>query len=300
MKTAQSRPDRYQRIGVALDNTAESEQALRWAIAVAQRARCPLDLVHVVAQAPASGVVTRRLPHLADEVGRYGVTANVSVLDGTAPTTLVDHFNATAADLIVLTRHDEGRLEHLLFGSVAESVTRRAHVPVLVVHSTDAEVSLEPSVEIREILLAVDGSAFAEQIVPHAVMLAHVMQSEITVIGVLQPVLAVASAGLDEGPAPTVPLSRAPNGIEHGALSTPELEQVASNLRQPGIAVRTVVLSDGQPARAIVEYAAQHGIDLIAMTTHGRGALKRAIVGSVSESVLRKSRLPMLLFRPQM
>jgi nucleotide-binding universal stress UspA family protein len=63
--------------------------------------------------------------------------------------------------------------------------------------------------------------------------------------------------------------------------------------------VHTDVVADGQPARAIVDYAEHHDIDLIAMTTHGRGALKRLVAGSVSEGVIRTSSRPMLVLRPK-
>ena len=77
------------------------------------------------------------------------------------------------------------------------------------------------------------------------------------------------------------------------------LQRAAEPLRARQLPVHVEVLVEGQPAHAIVEYATKHDIDLVAMTTHGRGALKRLVVGSVSESVLRATPTPVLMYRPE-
>ncbi len=65
-----------------------------------------------------------------------------------------------------------------------------------------------------------------------------------------------------------------------------------------GLAVkRAVVLSD-HPAGVIIEYAREHAIDLIAMATHGRSGLSRAVQGSVASEVMQSGVAPVLLVRP--
>jgi nucleotide-binding universal stress UspA family protein len=85
------------------------------------------------------------------------------------------------------------------------------------------------------------------------------------------------------------------------AHEPPEVGSAAARLRsmEGGLVTHTAAIVDGHPARAIVEYATQHSVDLIAMTTHGRGALKRLVAGSVATSVLRTTDRPMLIFRPR-
>jgi nucleotide-binding universal stress UspA family protein len=53
----------------------------------------------------------------------------------------------------------------------------------------------------------------------------------------------------------------------------------------------------GHAADQIVAYAAEHGVDLIVMGTHGRGALARVIVGSVAERVVRMAPCPVFIVR---
>ena len=77
------------------------------------------------------------------------------------------------------------------------------------------------------------------------------------------------------------------------AALTPE----AQKLRGDGISVRVAVVF-GRPAQEIVAFAEREGIDLIAMSTHGRSGLSRWILGSVADKVLRGTSLPVLLVRP--
>jgi len=54
----------------------------------------------------------------------------------------------------------------------------------------------------------------------------------------------------------------------------------------------------GDPAENIINYANMHDVDLIAMTTHGRTGMRRLLVGSVAEEVLRHVVVPILMLRP--
>ena len=55
----------------------------------------------------------------------------------------------------------------------------------------------------------------------------------------------------------------------------------------------------GLPATVIAEVAREYGVTLVAMATHGRTGLSRLVMGSVADTVLRQSNLPLLLVRPQ-
>jgi nucleotide-binding universal stress UspA family protein len=60
---------------------------------------------------------------------------------------------------------------------------------------------------------------------------------------------------------------------------------------------KAAVVTSGSPAYAIVDYAREHGIDLIVMGTHGRGALAHLMMGSVAERVVRLASCPVLTVR---
>jgi nucleotide-binding universal stress UspA family protein len=76
------------------------------------------------------------------------------------------------------------------------------------------------------------------------------------------------------------------------------LERAAGPFREKGVEVEPVLLQ-GAPGDAIVSYAVDNNVGLIAMATHGRSGLGRALAGSVAEHVLRNSGLPVLVVRPR-
>jgi nucleotide-binding universal stress UspA family protein len=90
--------------------------------------------------------------------------------------------------------------------------------------------------------------------------------------------------------------------LEHQELAYAKanLDEVAMRIRQalPGTVVQTDVRLSDHAATGILEAAAEHGADLLAMTTHGRGA-SRLVLGSVIDKVLRGSSAAMLVVRPE-
>lgn len=76
------------------------------------------------------------------------------------------------------------------------------------------------------------------------------------------------------------------------------LSEVGDDLTSVGLNV-TKAVEDGQPAEKIVDYAEASGIDLIIMSTHGRGGVRRFLVGSVTDKVIRSTHLPVLVIHPE-
>ena len=76
------------------------------------------------------------------------------------------------------------------------------------------------------------------------------------------------------------------------------VQGVAQRLRTEGMKDVETSVWYGAPAFAIVEAARAQRVDLIVMTSHGRGGLGRAVFGSVAESVLRGTTTPILVLRP--
>ena len=78
-----------------------------------------------------------------------------------------------------------------------------------------------------------------------------------------------------------------------------ELKVVANELAEEGYKVSTAVRASKDPAEEIIAVGKTESADLIAMTTHGRTGARRLLMGSVAEQVLRKSAVPVMIFRPQ-
>jgi len=93
-------------------------------------------------------------------------------------------------------------------------------------------------------------------------------------------------------------VSDADASVADHARITAELEGVAAELRAGGGTQVDTAVRWGAPTAEIVAVAIELGADLVAMATHGRGALERALVGSVTQDVLAKSPIPVMLLRP--
>ena len=309
----------YRRIAVPLDGTSQGLEALSLAVAIARQVGCPIDLVRVAFPTAYGNElydVTLRGPDIdtfrqdaqehvrrtAADVEAQGVPASTTVLEGDIPNVLAEHIGTSGADLVVMTTHDRGRLERVLLGSVAESVVRHVHVPVLLVHAGQGASTLLEARQTKRLLIALDGSPFSELVIPHAATLARLMHADITLLSVIEPLLAAVSLATETGMAPSIsqPPSTDREYLDSSELASRVLEGTAESLRREGMTVHAAAITDGNTSRAIAEYARAHDIDLIAMTTHGRGALGRLVAGSVSQAVLHATRVPMLLFRPVM
>ena len=77
------------------------------------------------------------------------------------------------------------------------------------------------------------------------------------------------------------------------------LAGVEARLGAEGIEVKTATLEANRPARAIIDYARENGVDMVIIATHGYTGMKRLMLGSVALSVLHDSQVPVLLIRPE-
>jgi len=76
------------------------------------------------------------------------------------------------------------------------------------------------------------------------------------------------------------------------------LERVAEGVRAQGVRAETHVVVDSQAGAAICAQCTDLGTDLVVMATHGRGGLKRALLGSTADKVIRSAHTPVLVRRP--
>jgi nucleotide-binding universal stress UspA family protein len=190
-------------------------------------------------------------------------------------------------DLVVISTHGRSGLARWRYGSVADQVARGADVPVMLVPATVAR-SWPTSRPLR-ILVPLDGSALAEEILAPAGQLAEQLGAELLLLRVAEPD--------PPGVHLRVPHRGDPSHERGLATARGYLARILDSIRR----VDTVVTAravPGDPATAIAEAAREAGADLIAMTTRGRGGLRRLIPGSVAVATLQRAALPILLVRP--
>lgn len=136
----------------------------------------------------------------------------------------------------------------------------------------------------KRILVPLDGSALAEQILPQVQALARLHESEIFL-------LRAAEAHAFPGSDPTQAQ------VEVVQEAEEYLKGVQDRLQRGGVKKVNWAVWYGSPAEAITEYAKVHEVDLVAMLTHGRSGVSRWVLGSVAEKVLRGTSVPILLVR---
>ncbi len=304
----------YRSILVPLDGSSFGEHALPLAAGSARRAGAKLSLVHVhnrdvepelptLTPYQFEGLTARGLERrTADEEGAYlaevsrrlseraPLALSTAMLGGVLPTSLERYVREGDGDLLVMTTHGRGALGRLWLGSVADTLVRRAGKPVLLIHAVEGERATreaEPLVE--RILVALDGSSLAEQVLPHAADLARLLGAKVELLSVVTPAMVAGGTfGLQPGAAPGDTIA--------GAQAY--LRRIAATLGA-GLAVETHATTGADPAAGICAAAAMRDAGLIALATHGRSGLNRLVAGSVAERVVHNTFLPVLLLRPE-
>ena len=148
----------------------------------------------------------------------------------------------------------------------------------------------------QRILLTDDGSPLSRSAIPHAVQFATTAQAGVLVLRVSH------AAGEDRRKlaSDSWPARVYPNGAAERAEghveADPPLTDVTGALTDAGVtAVGALVVKDDDPGEAIVDVAARLGCDLIVMSTHGLSGIRRVVLGSVADHVVRHARVPVLL-----
>ena len=143
----------------------------------------------------------------------------------------------------------------------------------------------------RSILLPLDGSPFAEHAIPWAAAIARKARARLRLALVHQ-----------SPPSPPVDQSgvRLYTKIELALRKSEReyLRRVAARIKAAGAMQLATATLSGPPAPALADYTREVGADLVVMTTHGRGGLQRAWLGSVADRLVRSLEVPVLLVRP--
>ncbi|TAM60291.1 universal stress protein [bacterium] len=145
--------------------------------------------------------------------------------------------------------------------------------------------------EIRTILVPVDGGPPSEAAVRYALSLA---QEERTTLVFCHVQVPVPGYVLDE-PLPTGMNVESPEALAWWSAHV--LERAQARAAQLGLNARTCSVR-ANPVRGILDVARAQGVDLIIMGTHGRHGAARALLGSVTEEVLRRANVPVLILPP--
>jgi nucleotide-binding universal stress UspA family protein len=223
-----------------------------------------------------------------------GLTADGEVLEGTVVEALAEFSQRHAVDLTVMTTSGRSGFERLRVGSVAAAFLTRATAPVYLVRGSGESTPSTPDdtapLPTAPLLCGLDGSPFAEAMLPHAQAFAAAVGVPLLLAGVTVP-----------HAIPMAPFGAEALLADDSALRAEEagrneyLARIAATLPA---GTEHVCVTDMSVARALVELAETRQVGAIALATHGRGGFKRFMLGSVTDEVIRHATTPVLVYRP--
>ena len=279
----------FRHVLLPLDGSELADGALPTARALAEHFAADLATISV-AERPAD--VEKLRSHAANALG---VSSNVDervsvVVDDAVPNAIARRAAELAPCLLCLSSHGHGRFAGAVLGSVARSLLQSTQEPLIVVgpyadRPRETVPKPPPPLSIPRLVACVDGGPASERVLPVAVAWAEALGMSLTILTVAEPL-----------PPPVRP--DAPWGRSHGPDGDAKVyvERLADQWRDTAVAVDTHVVYDPiGPAPGLQVYLDQQPVGLIAVTTHARTGLRRALLGASAAAIVRSSTVPVLV-----
>jgi nucleotide-binding universal stress UspA family protein len=246
-------------------------------------------IVPVLAPTDLERLEARGMEALRAQIARTGVRCSNLELEavsseGPVYAEILKRAEAARADLVVVGNQGASGLARVVLGSVADKVVRHAHCPVLVARPSPRSgailVATDFSPPSRAALIAADREAARRS-----------GSTRLTVVNSLD----LPPDLMGFGFAPLVP---APVGLPDArpALREGAQKRLAGELRETGVQASTLV-GEGPAALDIVRIAESLPAELVVLGTSGRTGLRRVILGSVAEAVVRRAPCSVLVVR---
>lgn len=292
------------RVLVPLDGSSFAEAALPAALSLSRRSGAELDLMTVHEPVPSFAYdewetsarewSENYLDDIRDRVaGATGDGIERTVRSGRVADAIRERARETEVDLVVMATHGRGALSRAWLGSVADTFVRHAPCPVLLIRpDEEASVDLSEDWNPGSVLVPLDGSELGESILDGVAELAGLYDSALVLLRVVAYPIEIASPYLPH----TVQMNQ--DIVDEASKGAGEyLERLAVPLRDRGLEVELEVDVDTQAGNGILKVARERAVGLIAMSTHGRGGVARAVLGSTADKVIRGARRPTLVYR---
>ena len=300
----------YKVIMVPTDGSGFDREAIRVALRMAEKSNARVRLVRVLESDSFFGTTPEaHWTPMSAELGRSERTGALSELyalaaecrrgckaeitvdlhGGPIADVLQGYARRHDVDLIVMSTHGRTGVSRLSLGSVTDSLIRHTSIPVLVVKTPESYLSPQLGHAFKRIVVPLDGSTLAEQVLPRVLTLAKLEDAEVSLLQVLIP----HSYSQKEMFDPNLPW-----WDKDVSLAQAYLFRIASRLRRNGLMVTTDIVIGENAADAIGDFASREKADLIAIATHGRGGLARMLRGSVADAIMHSGRMSMLVLKP--
>lgn len=260
----------FRRLIVPLDGTAFAEHALPMSETLSHIYKSQLTLLTIETSEDETlhRDLEEYLQHISWQLQQSQIPVVLAYRSGAVAEEISNLAHDSAADLIVMSTHGMPGLDRIYVGDVANQLIRILKTPVLLLRPTERWQTR--TTRFKRLLITLDGSEGAEEILRYTGVLADTFGSEIIVLS-----------------------------VPEADAERPQIEQyvetVANALRERGYKARGLVTGSGA-VRTILEVSLSEEADLIMMSTHGRGNVeRRATVGSVADRVVDAANCPVFL-----
>ncbi len=293
---------------IPLDGSKTAEDVLPYARALAKRLKIPVELMAVID-------IAEMAMHVSPEKARYldtvvqegirnsqeylkeiahtftGLVVKCTVDKGRAEEAIIERGSKNQDTLIAMATHGRSGVSRWLLGSVTEKVLRGASNPLLLIRADEGSKT-QGDADLKSAIVPLDGSETAESVLPIVIDLAKELEMEVVLVRSYN-VPANTYAGIEDYYAVNYEQIRGELKSEsHGYL-----EKKVEELKRKGIKAISCVLPEGYAAEEIISLGRKTPDNIIAMCTHGRSGVKRWVLGSVTEKVVRHSGDPVLVVR---
>lgn len=263
----------FDNILVPLDQSPAAEFSLAGAQSLARNYDGNIDLINVVENEKEVDLANEYLDDVIADLSSGGYKASSSVTFGDPTDIISNYSNDNEIDLICMTTQGRTLTKRLMTSHITSDVISNRTPPVLVMRPTDNWRSTRTT--FKRLLVPLDGSETAEQILPYVHEIAYKFNSSVTLIST----------------------SEGSESDDFASTIKVYLEKIKESLNTKGIEAE-IQINSTDPTQTILNTASELNIDLIMLASHGRGGLDRrekVKLGSVVDSILQKTLCPVFL-----
>ena len=276
----------FRKILIPLDGSPLAEKVLPYARILAEGFEAHVELLNVYDSAlegladPTHGHYSHQIDaslrsqaldyllHVTPSICYSGVRVSCTAEAGDPTAWIVSEAKKEPGTLIAMSTHGRSGATRLMLGSVTDKVLHSSNTPVLVLRPRN-ENPYVSEINLRNVIVPLDGSSLAEQVLPHVVFLAKALDLTVTLLRV--------TPHRRDGPL-----------VDY-------LENVTAKLRGEGVPSVERRTIGNHPAETIVTVARETPHSMVAMTTHCRSGVPRSVLGSVTDHVVRHCGEPVLI-----
>jgi len=268
----------FDEILACLDGSPLAQEILPLAQGITAATSTSLTLIRVVADADELAAEESELRHCAR---RYRAEVRF-LLSADPAAAIVGELEAKPNAIAAMTTHGRTAWTEAILGSVALRVIQGSSRPVILYRAVSGDG--EAPKKIKTLVMALDGSEFSERMTPFATEMAKALAARLTLVQALpQPLVIPAMPGQGKG----------------DMLESSYLHRMAGNIkRKYGVDCEWEVLH-GDPADALCRYVKGMPETMLAITSHARAGLRRALLGGVAATCVRRAGVPILMYWPR-